>query len=90
MPDDLLPIDINLDRPKRKKGVSVKKLQEEVDNLRQERGGLLERCHIAERAAYQNLVYAQAARQAMEEMYEKLMTKLNEIHAAPSPQNPNH
>jgi hypothetical protein len=90
MSDELLPIDLDLSRPKRKKGTSVKKLLEEISDLRQEREGLLERCHIAERAAYQNLVYAQAARQATEDMCEKLMTRLNEIHATSHPQNPNH
>jgi hypothetical protein len=83
MSDDLLPIDLDLSRPRRKKVPSAKKLLEQIDDLRQEREGLLERCKLAESAACQNLSYAQAAREAMEELAERIEKKLDDMAKQP-------
>ena len=76
MSDDLLPVDIP--RPRRKKRSSTKVLERELQDLRQERDGLLERCRIAEQAAAANLGYAQAAREAMEELAARILERLNQ------------
>lgn len=60
-----------------KRKPSTRKLEALVADLRQERMGLIERCAIAEKAALQNLQYAQAARSAMEEGIESILKKLD-------------
>lgn len=73
MDDDLPPVNLPTPRKRKKRDPSA------VVKLKQERDALLERCAIAERAALQNLGYAQEARQAVEDLAEKILTKLDDI-----------
>lgn len=73
--DDLLPVDIP--KPRRKKLPSTAAMKRKIEELSAERNALIERCKIAEQAAVANLGYAQAAREAMEELSERIMTKLD-------------
>lgn len=58
---------------------TVAALRRTIADLREEREGILERCRIAESAACQNLQYAQAARQAMETLAERIEDRLSRI-----------
>jgi hypothetical protein len=80
------PIDVPARKPRR--SPLVARLRSQIEDLKQERDGLLERAKIAEAAACQNLQYAQAAREVMEELSARILARLPLSADKPRPIDP--